>query len=154
MRKRFAPGIFRVLFLILLAAAGFAQAEPGAAVVAQAAAPAPELRKIDALLDSVKASGVTFLRNGKEYTAKEAHEHLRKKLKSARNSWFAPHEEEWTARMFIEKVASRSSISGKPYRVRFKDGKVVETRAWLAEMLREIESDLEANPAPVKTRPE
>jgi hypothetical protein len=125
-----APKFFRLFFLILLAVAAFAHA----------GASTPELRKIDALLDSVKSSGVTFIRNGNEYTSKEAHEHLRKKLKSARNSWFAPPEEEWTARMFIEKVASRSSISGKPYRVRLGNGKVVETRAWLSEMLREIES--------------
>ncbi|MCD6023933.1 MAG: hypothetical protein K0Q91_849 [Fibrobacteria bacterium] len=136
MRIRLVPRFFRLFFLILLAVAA----------LAHAGASTPELRKIDALLDSVKSSGVTFIRNGNEYTAKEAHDHLRKKLKSARNSWFAPPEEEWTARMFIEKVASRSSISGKPYRVRLGNGKVVETRAWLSGMLREIESAPAAAP--------
>ena len=99
-----------------------------------------ELQKIEALLELVKSSDVTFIRNGSEYTAKEADEHLRKKLKSARNSWFAPPKDQWTARLFIDKVASRSSISGRPYRVRFKDGKVIESRVWMMEMLREIES--------------
>jgi hypothetical protein len=99
-----------------------------------------ELEKIDSLLLTVKSSGVTFIRNGKEYTAREAYDHLRKKLDAAQRSWFAPPKSEWTARMFIEKIASRSSISGKPYRVRFKDGKTAEARVWLTEVLRGIES--------------
>jgi hypothetical protein len=121
---------FRVFFGTLLALACSANARERS-----------ELQKIDALLDSVKSSDVTFIRNGNEYTAKEAHDHLRKKLKAAQNSWFAPPREEWTARLFIEKVASRSSISGRPYRVRFQDGKVIEARGWLMGMLREIEPD-------------
>jgi hypothetical protein len=129
MQLRFFPAFSQILLVAFLATVGYAYA----------GAPTAELRKIDALLDSVKASEVTFIRNGNEYTAKEAHDHLRKKLKSARNSWFAPPEEEWTARMFIEKIASRSSISGRPYRVRFKDGKVIEARAWLTEMLHGME---------------
>jgi hypothetical protein len=99
-----------------------------------------EDQKIDALLESVKSSHVTFIRNGSEYTAREAHDHLLRKLKSAQNSWFAPPRDAWTARLFIEKIASRSSVSKKPYRVRFKDGKVVEARVWLMEMLRDMES--------------
>src|SRR6186997_2268610 len=89
----------------------------------QAGGSATELQKINALLDAVKSSEVIFIRNGSEYTAPEAYEHLRTKMKAAQNSWFTPPKEQWTARLFIEKVASRSTISGKPYRVRFKDGK-------------------------------
>lgn len=37
------------------------------------------------------------------------------KLKWVMNSWFAPDREEWTAEMFIEKLAPRSSLSGMPY---------------------------------------
>ena len=102
--------------------------------------PAAELRKIDALLETVKTADVTFIRNGSDYTAQEGYEHLRKKLKAAQNSWFAPPKDEWTARLFIEKVASRSTLSGKPYQVRFKDGKVLETRVWLGEKLRAMEA--------------
>ena len=122
---------FQVILLTLVAVVCFANA----------GVPEAEHQKIEALLQGVKSSNVTFIRNGNEYTAEEAHQHLRKKLKSAQNSWFAPPKEEWTAKLFIEKVASRSSLSGKPYRVRFKDGKVIEARVWLTEMLREIESD-------------
>jgi hypothetical protein len=121
---------FRILFLSLLTVAGFANARDTAM----------ELKKIDALLDSVKSSDVTFIRNGDEYTAQEAHDHLRKKLKAGQNSWFAPPKEEWTAQMFIEKIGSRSSISRKPYQVRFKNGKTVESRVWLTGILRDIEA--------------
>jgi hypothetical protein len=132
MRRLFQWPLWGIL-ATLLSVAAFANA-------ADAGKTSGELRKIDALLDSVKSSNVTFIRNGSEYTAPEAHEHLRKKLKSAQNSWFAPPKDQWTARLFIEKVASRSSISGKPYLVRFKDGKVLEARAWLTEMLRTLEA--------------
>ncbi len=100
-----------------------------------------ELQKTAALLEAVKTSDVTFIRNGTEYTAREAYEHLQKKLKAAQNSWFAPPKERWTAELFIEKVASRSSISRKPYLIRSKDGKVIEVRIWLMEKLRVIESN-------------
>jgi hypothetical protein len=107
-----------------------------------------ELQKIDALLKSVKSSNVTFIRNGTDYTAEEAHEHLRRKLKSAQNSWFAPPKEEWTAKLFIEKIGSHSSLSKKPYLVRFKDGKVLEARVWLTETLRKLESGADSSPKP------
>lgn len=99
-----------------------------------------ELQKIETLLESVKNSNLTFIRNGKEYSAQEGHKHLEMKLKKARNSWFAPPQDKWTASMFIEKVASKSSLSGKPYKVRTKDGKTLNAENWLKEKLNEIES--------------
>jgi hypothetical protein len=99
-----------------------------------------ELQKTEALLEVVKSSDVIFIRNGTEYTAKEAYEHLKKKLKAAQKSWFAPPREKWTAQLFIEKVASRSSLTRKPYLIRSKDGKVIEARVWLLEKLRVIEA--------------
>ena len=125
-----SPYAFRIILSILLAITCFAYGSGSPS----------ELQKIDALLKSVKSSDVTFIRNGTDYTAEEAYEHLRRKLNSAQNSWFAPPKEEWTARLLIEKIASRSSISRKPYLVRFKDGRTIEAHVWLTEMLREIES--------------
>lgn len=101
--------------------------------------PLTELQKIDALLEAVKTSDLTFIRNGKEYSAKEAYQHLSMKLKNAQRSWFAPPKEKWTAKLFIEKVASRSSLSGKPYLVKLKDGKTIEARIWLEARLKEME---------------
>ena len=126
----FSRWSFWALFSLLIAATCFANT--GDSTV--------ELKKIDALLEGVKSSDVTFIRNGSEYTAQEAYTHLQRKLKSAQNSWFAPPKEEWTARLFIEKIASRSSLSKKPYLVRFKGGKVIEARVWLTEMLTAIET--------------
>lgn len=99
-----------------------------------------ELQIIDALLETVRVSGVVFIRNGKEYTSQEAYDHMREKLKNAQNSWMAPPREKWTAVMFIDKVASKSSLSGKPYLVRFSDGRTIESREWLLAQLREMES--------------
>lgn len=98
-----------------------------------------EQKKIEALLEAIRASDVTFIRNGKEHTSEKAFKHLQRKLKSAQRSWFAPPKKEWTAKLFIEKVASGSSLSGKPYLVRTKEGKTAEAQLWLLERLKELE---------------
>lgn len=99
-----------------------------------------EQQKIEALLQVVKVSDVTFIRNGKEYPATEAYEHLKMKLRKAQGSWFAPSKDKWTALLFIEKVASKSSLSGDPYLIRTKDGKTVEAKGWLEGKLHELEA--------------
>lgn len=65
-----------------------------------------EHKKIDVLLEVSKMSEVTSIRNGDERTSQEAYKHLQRKLKAAQRSWFSPPKEEWTATLFIEKVAS------------------------------------------------
>ncbi len=100
---------------------------------------ANEQKKIDALLEVIKTSDVTFIRNGSEYTGAEAYDHLKGKMKSALNSGKAPRQEEWTAEFFIENIASRSYISKKPYLVRLKNGEEMETGAWLRDKLKGIE---------------
>ena len=100
---------------------------------------AGEQQKIAALLEVIKASDVTFIRNGSEYTGAEAYDHLKGKMKSAQNSGMAPQQEEWTAEFFIENIASRSYISKKPYLVRLKNGEVMETGTWLRDKLKGIE---------------
>jgi len=51
------------------------------------------------------------------------------------DSWFAPDEDEWTATMFIEKVASKSSFSGDKYFIKFKTDSLVPTEIWLKQKL-------------------
>ncbi len=97
-----------------------------------------EMQKIEALLKIIKESGVTFIRNGSEHTAQRAFEHLSGKLKSAQSSWFGPSKDEWTAKMFIEELASKSSFSGKPYMIKLKDGKIISSATWLKDKLKEI----------------
>lgn len=98
-----------------------------------------ELEKIDKLIVTIEKSNVLFIRNGQSYPPTEAAQHLRTKLDQAANSWFAPKKSDWTAMMFIEKVASKSSISGKDYLIQLPEGTQVKAKDWLIEKLKIIE---------------
>src|SRR5438105_157904 len=78
-----------------------------------------ENQKIESLISSVEnLKDAKFIRNGKEYDSKAAADHMRNKWRYARGRIK-------TARDFIQLVASKSSESGQPYMIRFKDGKEV-----------------------------
>ncbi len=83
--------------------------------------------EIDYLLSYLADSGCTFVRNGEEHEAKEARDHLEMKYNYAKRRIK-------TAEVFIDKIASKSSLSRKPYEVRCGD---VETpsKQWLEEAL-------------------
>ncbi len=95
-----------------------------------------ERGKIAYLLEQIGQVEGAFIRNGTAHQPKEAVAHLEMKLNRALNSWFAPDKEEWTAGMFIEKLASKSSVSGKPYQIQFADGRRVNAREWLSRKLK------------------
>jgi hypothetical protein len=98
-------------------------------VSASSRTPAAE---IDALIDRVaKAKGVVFIRNGSEYTAAQAAEHLQRKRKAAGKRIKTPEQ-------FIDAVGARSSMTGKPYRVRLPNGTEIDSAVWLNGLLREI----------------
>tara|TARA_R110002072_G_scaffold64203_3_gene159505 strand:- start:115919 stop:116350 length:432 start_codon:yes stop_codon:yes gene_type:complete len=98
-----------------------------------------EEQKIKYLIKQVNDSGVIFIRNGDEHTAKEASEHLAFKYKKATNMfWFFGPKTKVTAKEFINKIASQSSTTGKPYLIRLKDGKTVTTKEWLDNKLSQI----------------
>jgi hypothetical protein len=119
-RSRVLPGLFAVpLFLTGL-------------WLFAASRPAAEQDKIDWLLSEVRRSDAVFIRNGKEFGGEKAAAHLKSKL------WFAGRRVQ-TARDFITGVASRSEETGKPYEVRFKDGKTEPLGKWLSELLAERE---------------
>ena len=107
---------------------------------AQAAGPnSVERQKIDYLIATIETlQGAQFIRNGTSYDAKAAASHLRLKLRSA-GSGIA------TAEDFIRLCASVSSISGKPYQIRFADGQVVSSETYLRQKLAEF-SDEELGP--------
>ena len=94
-----------------------------------------EERRINFLLNEIEQLDAVFIRNNSEHTPAEAGSHLRMKLNRAQNNWFAPAREKWTAEMFVEKIASKSSISGNPYLIKFKDGRVVAAGDWLKKQL-------------------
>lgn len=88
-----------------------------------------EAAKIQYLIESVQQlQGVKFIRNGGEYDAAQAAEHLRFKLKKA-----GPRVR--TAEDFIRLCASKSYISGEAYRLRFPDGKVIPAEDYFRERL-------------------
>lgn len=105
-----------------------------AAALPARAAPSPQAqREIDALIAGLGASGCAFERNGRWYDAKTAQAHLQKKYDYLRKRDMAD-----TAELFIERAASESSMSGKPYRVRCA-GKAAEPSAqWFRQRLQAL----------------
>lgn len=102
-------------------------------VLLDTAAPSQEAQKIEALIQAVvDLQGATFIRNGSEHTPKAAAEHLRLKWKNAGSRIK-------TAPDFIRLCASGSSLSGKPYEIRLKDGRTVLSRDWLWTELKRME---------------
>ena len=85
--------------------------------------------EIDYLLESVASSSCTFIRNGKEHEASDARDHLQMKRRRGKR-YFDSTEE------FIERLASKSSWTGKPYRIRC-DGEEVNAGDWFTALLTE-----------------
>ena len=84
------------------------------------------IRTVDELKDA------TFIRNGTDYDCHAAAKHMRDK-------WEYGRKHIKTAGDFIEKVASKSSVSSKPYLIRFKDGHEVESGNFLRDELKKLE---------------
>jgi Family of unknown function (DUF5329) len=104
------------------------------ALAAGAAPPAHEQSRIDRLIRFVEGQqGMKFIRNGTEYSCADAAKFLRSKMDKM-------GAEVATARDFIEKIATKSSMSGTPYHVRFADGRVMPAAQFLSEELRRIEA--------------
>lgn len=98
---------------------------------ARGAQPQPFVRaEIDYLLQSIGTSGCLFSRNGTWYDGSRARAHLRSKY-----DYLAARNLIATAEDFIDKAATRSSVSGEPYEVRCGKDPEVETRAWLRALL-------------------
>jgi hypothetical protein len=94
---------------------------------------AREQQRIDYLMSSLTSlKGAKFIRNGSEYDATAAREHLQKKLNYA-------GERVKTAEDFIKACATQSSMSHRPYQIRFADGTVAETAAFFGEKLKEFD---------------
>ena len=88
--------------------------------------------EIRALVQSVAESGCEFNRNGSLHSAEAAAEHL--ELKYSRGKRYAN-----SAEAFIERLASKSSWSGKPYQM-ICDGEVQPAGDWLTSTLATIRS--------------
>ncbi|MBD9629850.1 DUF5329 domain-containing protein [Pseudomonas sp. PDM19] len=99
---------------------------------AQAAVDAKAQREITQLLDFVEHSGCQFIRNGSEYPAAEARAHLQKKLDYLENKDMVSSAED-----FIERAATKSSMSGQRYQVDCPAGKQ-DSSAWLNDELKRL----------------
>ena len=114
----------KTIALLLLTAFSFQQA------------PKPqytEEQKISFLIAVISKLDAKFIRNGSEYSPVDAADHLKMKRKKAGTRIK-------TAREFISAVASKSSASGEVYKIKFKDGHVEESGAYLLKKLVELES--------------
>ena len=80
-----------------------------------------------------KPISTKFIRNGKSYGIKRATEHLRMKYKNEKINVK-------TAELFIENIASKSSVTGIEYIIEFPDGKTVSARKFFYEKLKKIEN--------------
>jgi Family of unknown function (DUF5329) len=96
--------------------------------------PNSEKQKIETLIKQVaNLKDAQFVRNGSAYNAGSAAVFLRRK-------WEANESEVKTARDFIDKVASFSGTSGKPYLIRFKDGGEIKSRDFLFAQLKKLDT--------------
>jgi hypothetical protein len=75
------------------------------------------------LIDFVRHSPCTFIRNGTEYSGAQAAEHVQAKYDYYKDDIK-------TVEDFIERAASKSVLSGKPYEVRC-DGKTEPAADWI-----------------------
>ena len=113
------PAIAMPAGWILLALTLFLVAAPAAST------PATQTEQtIRHLIDHVSGSGLTFVRNGREYTPQEAAEHMLKKYHHF-------HDDIDSAEDFIALCASKSLLSGKAYEVIDSQGKTLLTGDWL-----------------------
>lgn len=95
------------------------------------ALPAPAAQaEIDYLLSAMASSNCEFYRNGSWYDSKSAADHLATKYK-----YLAARDLVQSAEEFIEKGATRSSLSGRDYAVRCDGGAAVASSQWLLILL-------------------
>ena len=120
--------------LILIFAFVFALASSVLSMAEAQTLPNSEKQKIETLIKQVGSlKDAKFVRNGATYSADSAAVFLRRK-------WEANESEVKTARDFIDKVASFSGTSGKPYLIRLKDGEEIKSRDFLLAQLRKLDT--------------
>lgn len=132
---RIPKRMFRLLAVALLTASFAAHADERSTA---------ERARIEYLLAVVASlHDAQFIRNGTAYDSAAAVEHMRLKLSAAGSRVR-------TAEDFINSCASVSSVSGRPYEIRFADGRVVTSGDFLRQKLMEFDKQNERpdKPAP------
>jgi hypothetical protein len=86
--------------------------------------------EVNFLLGYIEGSECEFYRNGIWHDPKAARRHLNDKYLYLKARGLIGSAED-----FIEKAATKSSLSGEPYQVRCNGGAAVATREWLLDEL-------------------
>ncbi|SFC85683.1 DUF5329 domain-containing protein [Massilia yuzhufengensis] len=108
----------------------------GFALGARAApTPAPVRAEITSLLVKLHSSGCQFERNRSWHSAADARSHLLRKLDYIENREKAALA---STEQFIDAAASKSSLSGRAYRVKCGTGGLVDSAEWLNRELRQL----------------
>lgn len=90
-------------------------------------------KEIDGLLRAVGTSGCEFMRGGSSYSAAQAQEHLNQKYEYlVMRDLLASTEE------FIDKAATRSSMTGEPYAMRCAAAAPQRCDEWMMARLRSM----------------
>ncbi len=98
--------------------------------VARSEPPTKVQVEVSFLLGYIEGSGCEFFRNGSWHDSQVAQTHLRDKYNylAARNQILATED-------FIDKAATESSFSGRPYEVKCNGGASVKSGPWLKDVL-------------------
>ena len=118
----------RKLCNLLLAAALAAIAVP-----ASAAPSAATQREINGLMPALESSGCRFQRNGTWYEGAAARGHLQRKY-----DYLLKRDMVDSSEQFIDRAASRSSMSGKAYKVSCSGAQEQDASAWFLQQLRRL----------------
>lgn len=102
-------------------------------VPAAGALPVASSREISRLFDMLDHSGCRFFRNGSWYDATKASAHLRDKY-----NYLLKHGLITSTESFIDRAATRSSVSGRPYLVKCDGEPPIESRSWFGKKLMEL----------------
>ena len=108
---------------------------------APAAPSATAKREIQGLMDALSASSCEFQRNGTWHGREEARKHLQRKY-----DYLLKRDLVDTAELFIERAASKSSISGRAYQVRCPGQPAQPAATWFRAKL----AALRGSGAPVR----
>ncbi len=91
--------------------------------------------EVDYLINAISESGCNFVRNGKDHTSSEAADHLQMKARRGKRYYDTTEE-------FIDRIASKSSWSGKPYLIQCDDKPAVAAIDWFTRALAEYRVSL------------
>ena len=122
----------RMPFRHLFAATALAASAFVATAPVHAAPPTPTATaiEIDGLFAALLKSGCEFSRNGSWYKPAEASQHLQRKYDYLLRKNLVP-----TTEAFIDRAATKSSVSGQTYRVRCAGQAEVNSKDWFSEQL-------------------